>query len=80
MISSWCNARQAGPYAFTEKGVAIRSSVLRRWQACHEVNTAIMRAFVKLHEMLKLNEELNRKFAAVACKLSAHDEYFRIPV
>jgi len=35
VISSWCNARRAGTYAFTEKGVAIRTSVLRRWQACH---------------------------------------------
>jgi len=42
------------------------------------VNIAIMRAFVKLRQMLETNEELNRKFAAVIRKLSAHDKYFRV--
>ena len=43
-----------------------------------EVNIAIMRAFVKLRQMLESNEELNRKFAAVIRKLSTHDKYFRV--
>jgi hypothetical protein len=52
------------PYAFTEQGVAMLSSVINSEQAI-EVNIAIMRAFVKLRQMLQSNEELNRKFAAV---------------
>jgi hypothetical protein len=65
------------PYAFTEQGVAMLSSVLDSEQAI-EVNVAIMRAFVRLRQMLETNEELNRKFAAVVRKLSTHDKYFRV--
>ena len=43
-----------------------------------EVNISIMRAFVKLRQMLESNEELNRKFAAVIRKVSTHDKYFRV--
>ena len=43
-----------------------------------EVNITIMRAFIRLRQMLESNEELNRKFAAVIRKLSTHDKYFRV--
>src|ERR1044071_7186895 len=69
--------RRYMPYAFTEQGVAMLSSVLNSEQAI-EVNIAIMRAFVRLRQMLETNEELNRKFAAVIRKLSTHDKYFRV--
>src|SRR5262245_42020329 len=69
--------RRSLPYAFTEHGVAMLSSVLNSEQAI-EVNIAIMRAFVRLRQMLETNEELNRKFAAVIRKLSTHDKYFRV--
>ena len=69
--------RRSSPYAFTEQGVAMLSSVLNSDQAI-EVNIAIMRAFVKLRQMLESNEELNRKFAAVIRKLSTHDKYFSV--
>lgn len=65
------------PYAFTEQGVAMLSSVLNNDQAI-EVNIAIMRAFVHLRQMFETNEELNRKFAVVIKKLSTHDKYFRV--
>ena len=52
------------PYVFTEQGVAMLSGVLSSDRAI-EVNISIMRAFVKLRQMLESNEELNRKFAAV---------------
>jgi hypothetical protein len=65
------------PYAFTEQDVAMLSGVLNSEQAI-EVNIAIMRAFVRLRQMLEGNEELNRKFAAVIRKLSTHDKYFRV--
>lgn len=77
VISSWGGARRGRPYAFTEHGVAMLSSVLRSKRAI-EVNIAIMRTFVKLREMLESNEELNRKFAAVIRKLAEHDKYFEV--
>jgi hypothetical protein len=52
----------AVPMAFTEQGVAMLSSVLRSRRAVH-VNIAIMRAFVRLREMLLTNAELARKLA-----------------
>jgi ORF6N domain len=48
------------PYAFTEQGVAMLSSVLRSERAV-KVNIAIMRAFVQLREMLTSNQQLRRK-------------------
>ena len=48
------------PYAFTEQGVAMLSSVLRSKRAIR-VNVEIMRAFVRLRRMLASNEELARK-------------------
>lgn len=69
--------RRTRPYAFTEQGVAMLSSVLNSERAI-EVNIAIMRAFVKLREMLESNEDLNRKFAAVVRKLAEHDKYFTV--
>ena len=65
------------PYAFTEQGVAMLSSVLNSEQAI-EVNIAIMRAFVHLRQIFETNEELHRKFTAVIKKLSTHDKYFRV--
>src|SRR5215212_12029246 len=65
------------PYAFTEPGVAMLSSVLNSERAI-EVNITIMRAFIRLRQMLETNEELNRKFAAVIRKLSTHDKYFKV--
>jgi hypothetical protein len=65
------------PYAFTEPGVAMLSSVLNSELAI-EVNITIMRAFIRLRQMLESNEELNRKFAAVIRKLSTHDKYFKV--
>jgi hypothetical protein len=69
--------RRTLPYVFTEQGVAMLSSVLNSEQAI-EVNITIMRAFVKLRQMLETNEELNQKFAAVIQTLSTHDKYFRV--
>jgi hypothetical protein len=54
--------RRKLPWAFTEHGVAMLSSVLRSKQAV-QVNVAIVRTFVKLREMLATNEELARKVA-----------------
>ncbi len=50
------------PYAFTEQGVAMLSSVLRSDRAA-DVNVAIMRTFVRLRHVLASNEELGRRVA-----------------
>ena len=56
--------RRYAPYAFTEQGVAMLSSVLRSSRAV-QVNVAIMRTFVRLREMLTTHEELRRKIDAM---------------
>lgn len=56
--------RRYMPYAFTEQGIAMLSSVLRSQRAI-EVNIAIMRTFVKLREILTSNAALRRKIEAM---------------
>jgi hypothetical protein len=58
------------PYAFTEQGVAMLSSVLRSERAIL-VNIEIMRAFVRLRQMLASNAELARKLEALERKYDA---------
>lgn len=52
--------RRTLPYVFTEQGVAMLSSVLQSDRAA-DVNVAIMRAFVRMREMLASNKDLARK-------------------
>ena len=54
--------RRYMPYAFTEQGVAMLSSVLKSERAA-DVNVSIMRTFVRLRHALASNEELARKVA-----------------
>ena len=61
------------PYAFTEQGVAMLSSVLNSARAV-KVNIAIMRAFVKLREALETNRELARKFSELERRVGKHDD------
>lgn len=61
------------PYAFTEQGVAMLSSVLRSERAV-QVNIAIMRAFVQLRSALESNRKLARKFAELEERVGKHDE------
>lgn len=60
------------PYAFTEQGVAMLSSVLNSERAV-KVNIAIMRAFVQLRETLDTNRELAQKFTALEKRVGKHD-------
>src|SRR5205814_3586599 len=62
--------RRYRPYAFTEQGVAMLSSVLRSLRAV-QVNIAIMRTFVRLREMLLSHADLARKLAALENKYHA---------
>ena len=68
-MSSW-GGRRHPPYAFTEQGVAMLSSVLRSPQAAR-VNIEIMRAFVRLRKMLRSNEGLSRKLDTAAIGVAA---------
>ena len=61
------------PYAFTEQGVAMLSSVLKSERAVR-VNVAIMRAFVRLREVIETNRELARKFAELESRVGKHDD------
>jgi hypothetical protein len=70
--SSGYGGRRYLPFAFTEQGVAMLSSVLRSKQAI-QVNVAIMRAFVRLREMLALHKELARKLSELEEKIEGHD-------
>jgi len=72
-ISSWGGIRHA-PYAFTEQGVAMLSSVLNSPRAV-QVNIEIMRAFVRLRGMVASNEDLARKIDELEKK---YDEQFAV--
>ena len=69
VTSSW-GGRRYLPYAFTEHGVAMLSSVLRSPCAV-QVNIEIMRAFVRLRRLLASNEQLARKLETLEKKYDA---------
>lgn len=60
------------PYAFTEQGVAMLSTVLRSREAV-QVNIAIMRVFVKLREIIATHKEFGAKLRELEHKVSKHD-------
>lgn len=66
--------RRFAPYAFTEQGVAMLSSVLRSKRAI-QVNIEIMRAFVRLRQMLASHADLARKLDALERK---YDVQFKV--
>lgn len=69
----WGGVRKP-PYAFTEHGVAMLSSVLRSPRAI-AVNIEIMRAFVRLRSLLAGNRDLARKLSALERK---YDTQFKV--
>ena len=70
VTSSWGGPRRATPYAFTEEGVAMLSSVLRSRRAV-QVNIEIMRAFVRLRRLLASHKDLARKLEDLEKKYDA---------
>ena len=72
-ISSWGGRRRSHPYVFTEQGIAMLSSVLKSERAI-KVNIAIMRAFVKLRQLIDTNRELARKFSELERRVGKHDQ------
>src|SRR5206468_2349581 len=67
--------RKYRPFAFTEQGVAMLSSVLRSDRAVH-VNIEIMRAFVRLRQLLAVNAELARRLDELEKRVGNHDDQF----
>jgi phage regulator Rha-like protein len=65
------------PMAFTEQGIAMLSSVLHSKRAI-EVNIAIMRAFVKMREVLATNKEFAEKLKIIEEQLAEHNEQFQL--
>ncbi len=62
------------PYAFTEQGVAMLSSILRSKRAV-QVNIQIMRTFIKMKEMLSTHKELKQKIEVMERK---YDSQFKV--
>ena len=65
------------PYAFTEHGAIMAASVLNTRRAI-EASIFVVRAFVKLREMLTTHKELAQKLADLERRLEDHDEQFKI--
>ena len=61
------------PYAFTEQGVAMLSSVLKSERAI-EVNILIMRAFVRLREIISTHKKVEEKLKDLENKLKERDD------
>src|ERR1039458_2167645 len=74
VTSSWGGLRRATPYAFTEQGVAMLSSVLNSKRAV-QVNIAIIRTFVRLREILSTHKDLARKLEAMERQ---YDHQFKV--
>ena len=74
VISSSWGGRRTAPYAFTELGVAMLSSVLNSERAI-QVNISIMRAFTQLRGMLSAHADLARKMESLERK---YDGQFRV--
>ena len=70
--SSWGGLRYQ-PYAFTEHGVAMLSSVLNSDRAIN-INIQIVRTFIKIRELLTTDDVLQRKIMELEKKYGSHDE------
>jgi hypothetical protein len=75
VTSSQWGGRRYPPYALTEQGVAMLSSVLHSERAI-EVNIEIMRAFVRMRGMLAAHQELARRLDELESKYAEHDKRF----
>ena len=73
-VTSKRGGRRYLPYAFTEQGIAMLSSVLNSERAI-QVNIAIMRTFVKLRQILMAHADLKRKIGQMEQK---YDKQFKV--
>jgi len=76
VTSSWGGTRKQ-PYAFTEQGIAMLSSVLNSKRAI-QVNIQIMRAFIRLKKMAIDITELKTKIEVIENQLLKYDTQFKI--
>ncbi|MDB5256313.1 MAG: DNA-binding protein [Chitinophagaceae bacterium] len=76
VISSWGGTRHL-PYAFTEQGVAMLSSVLKSERAI-EVNIRIIRMFTKLREMLFTNKDILLKLEKLEHQVVEHNSDIQV--
>jgi hypothetical protein len=74
--SSW-GGRRVAPYAFTEHGVLMLSSVLNSERAIG-VNIQIMRIYTKMRELLMTNQEILLKLEQLERKVDGHDEDIQV--
>ncbi|MBI5100352.1 MAG: ORF6N domain-containing protein [Nitrospirae bacterium] len=74
VTSSWGGIRRANPYAFTEQGVSMLSSVLRSKRAV-QVNIEIMRTFTKIRDMLSSHKDLVKRLDDLERK---YDNQFKV--
>lgn len=65
------------PYVFTEQGVAMLSSILKSKRAV-QVNVAIMRAFVRMREVMATHKDLARKIERLERKYTDHDNEIQV--
>jgi hypothetical protein len=65
--------RKYHPYVFTEQGVSMLSAILHSGRAI-DVSISIMRAFVKMRQLLSVNEQLAKKLEELENKLIDHDD------
>ena len=70
--SSWGGTRKL-PYAFTEQGIAMLSSVLRSERAI-QVNIHIVRVFTRLRQFFLSNKDILRKLDQLENRIGKHDE------
>jgi len=73
VISKGRGGRRYAPYAFTEHGALMLSSVLKSDTAA-DVGITIVKTFVQLREMLSTNKELTAKLMELERKVSGHDQ------
>jgi len=72
-VTSNRGGRRYRPYAFTEHGVAMLSSVLKSDRAI-QVNIAIIKAFIKMREILNTHRELMNKLKELEQRVGRHDQ------
>jgi hypothetical protein len=79
MSKSGRGGRRTMPYAFTEHGVAMLSSVLNSERAV-QMNILIIRAFVKLRELLATNKALAQRIEQLTATVKDHAALFNIVI
>jgi hypothetical protein len=77
VISKGRGGRRYPPYAFTEQGVAMLSSVLKSKRAI-QVNLTIMRTFVRLRQMMATHSDLANRLRDLELKFEDHDQKFKV--